>query len=263
MLHRSRSALGTIGLLAAALAVGACQDSTTPELDDAFLMDVALLAADATLEDVTLWAQPFGFGSASVSSSEDGTYAHGLPGGHGGWFGTFSGTRSVTFFDEEGNEQAAYDPLRTASIHILHEIMGEVTRDGWSASVHRMRDKTVSGLAGEETHRTWNGTGSEEISRSRHLDDGAEHSYSSTGTVEYESVVVPIPGSDPPWPISGTIRRTMTVVRSGPDGEVTRTFAIEITFDGTAIATAVINGEVVEIDLSTRTGDNPVRRHRR
>ena len=174
----------------------------------------------------------------------------------------FSGTRSATFYDEDGNEQASYDALTTASMHVEHEIQGDVERDGWSATIYRERDKWASGLAGEETHRTWNGTGSEEVNRSRHLDDGTERSYESNGTMEYQDVVVPIPGSDPRWPVSGTITRSMTVVRSGPDGERTRSVIIVITFDGTSTAMALVNGEVMDIDLSARDGRNPLRRRR-
>jgi len=73
---------------------------------------------------------------------------------------------------------------------------------------------------------------------------------------------VPIPGSTPRYPVSGTITRMMTVTRSGLNGEHTRTIDIVITFDGTATATAMVNGEPMDIDLSTRDGRRPVR-HRR
>ncbi len=247
---RGRAAVA--GFAAVAL-LGGC--TTEPDaIDEQLLIDMALVAADATLEDVALWSQPFGFGQPAAAP------APARPGGSGGF--TFSGSRSVTFYDEGGVEQEGYDPLTTASIHIVHEVLGEASRDGWSATVYRERDKTVSGLLGEETTRTWNGTGGEEITRSRHLDDGTQRSYEASGTVEYEEVVVPIPGSDPRWPLSGTIRRTMTVTRSGPDGETTRTVEIVITFDGTSIASLVVNGELREIDLAARDGASPLR-HRR
>jgi len=257
--HRSGRGRGAVALLAL-LFTGAC--TTEPDvLDEQMIEDVALMAADATLEDLALWSQPFGTAPTTVDG--EGQAAPGTPGGHLGFFGTFSGTRSVTFYDEDGNEQAGYDPLLTASIEIVHEIEGEVSREGWSASVYRLREMAVSGLLGEETHRTWDGTGSSEVSHSRHLDDGTERSYEAIGSVEYEEVVVPIPGSDPRYPVSGTIRRSMTVTRSGPDGDVTRTVEVVITFDGSSTATATVNGEEMEIDLSAGIGINPIRRHRR
>lgn len=243
---------------ASALVLGAC-DTTEPAVDEVFVDDVALLAADATLEDVTLWSQPLEFGGSGPAQVEP-QAAPGEPGGRGGWSGTFSGMRSVTFYDENGDEQEAYDPLLTESINIVLEIEGEVSRAGWEASIYRERDKTVSGLLGEETTRTWNGTGFSEVSRSRHLDSGEERTYDAVGTVEYDDVVVPVPGSDPRWPLSGTIRRTFTVTRTGPDGSITRSIEVVITFDGSPTAVAFVNGEERLIDLQAAAGVNPIRR---
>ena len=246
--------------LVAILAISGCTETTGPEAaDEALLLDMALVAADATIEDMNLWSQPLAFGPLPAPGAQGGQFAPGRPGGREGFSGTFSGTRSVTFFDGDGNGQSSYDALTTESIHIEHEIQGDVERDGWSATIYRERDKWATGLTGEETHRTWNGTGSEEVSRSRHLEDGTERSYESSGTMVYEDVVVPIPGSDPRWPVSGTITRSMTAVRSGSDGEQTRSVVIVITFDGTSTAMALVNGEVMEIDLSPRDGRNPLR----
>jgi hypothetical protein len=214
--------------------------------------DMAIVAADATLEDVNMWSRPFGFGAPAP--------APGRPGGHDGWSGEFSGTREVTFYDVDGNEQSAYDPLTTDVIHMLHEIQGEVTRDGWTVTIERERDKTVSGLVGTETHRTWNGTGSEHVIRDGFTLDGSARSYDALGTFTYEDVVVPIPGSTPRYPVSGTITRHMTVTVTGPNGSRTRDVEIVITFDGTSIATAVVNGDTREIDLTTRDGRLPFRR---
>lgn len=241
-------------VLAAALAVAACGDSAGPAPEEeALLADLAIVAADATLEDMTLWSQPFAFAPRP---------APGRPGGDVSWSGEFSGTREVTFYDADGVEQDHYDALTTALVHILHEIMGTVTREDWTASIHRLRDFEISGLEGTETHRTWNGVGSEEVSRERVLEDGTR-SYEASGSFTYEDVVVPIPGSRPPYPVSGTITREMTVTVTGPNGERTRSVTIVITFDGDSTATALINGEETEIDLSTRVGHLPFRRFQR
>jgi hypothetical protein len=239
--------------LAVVLAAAACGDTSGPGTDDdALLSDLAIVAADATLEDVRMWSQPLGFAAQP---------APGHPGGGGGWSGELSGTREVTFYDAQGLEQDAYDALTTDVIHIMHEVLGEVTRDDWIASIHRERDLEVSGLAGAETHRTWNGSGSEEVSRERILDEGVS-SYDAVGSFVYEDVVVPVFGTAPRYPLSGTITRTMTVTVTRPDGERTRNVEIVITFDGDSTATAIVNGEEVEIDLSTREGRLPFRRLR-
>ena len=249
----TRSAL----VLMSAAAVAAC--GTEPEeTDEQLIADAALIAADATLEDVRLWGSTIASGGPATTASGPQAMP-GDPGGHHGFFGSFSGSRSVTFYDENGEVQDEYDALLTDSIVIEHEIEGEVSREGWSASVYRERMKTVSGLLGEETTRTWNGTGTSEVSRSRHLDDGTERGYEATSAVEYDDVVVPIPGSDPRWPLSGTVTREMTITRTGEDGEVTRSVTVVVTFNGTSTATAVVNGEEIEIDLTARDGRNPVR----
>lgn len=250
------------GVLAAMIVFGACADGTGLEgLDDQLVMDVALLAADATLEEFTLWSQPMGFGgggSALVGSSS----AYATPGmpGRGGFSGEGSGTRSVTFYDVTGGEQGAYDELTTASIHIVHEVAGTITRDNFVAEVSRERDMTVSGMEGEETTRTWNGSGSSEMSRSGVLADGTERSHSASGTFTFEDVVVPIPGSESPYPVSGMITRSIVGTRTNAQGTQTREIEVIITFNGTSIATAVVNGENVEIDLSARPGMTPLRR---
>ena len=144
----------------------------------------------------------------------------------------------------------------------MHEVEGTIERGSFRAEISRARDMTVSGLAGEEVVRTWNGSGSSQLFRSGVLADGTERSHTAEGSVTFEDVVVPIPGSDPRYPLSGTINHTMTMTRTTAAGSVTRTVEIVITFDGSEIATATVNGETMEIDLSTVDGRDPLRRHR-
>jgi len=254
MTRRSVNAGLATGL---ALALGACADTTGPEaLDEQLLNDVALVAADAALEDIALVSARFGFGQQAVGA-EGGP---GMLGGHMGIGGAFSGVRDVTFFDAAGNTMPAYDALETAEMHVEMEFEGERTRGTWSATIARTRSMVISGLAGENTTRQLDGTGTGAVTRSRHLDDGTERSYDMTGESTYDAVVVPIPGSDPRWPLEGTITRVMHVsVVNGPNGDVERDVEVVITFDGDQTANAVINGETVEIDLSTREGGNPLK----
>jgi hypothetical protein len=248
-------------LVFAALAASACDDATSLDsLDDQMVLDAALVAADETIEEVTMWSQPLGFtGAPAAAMVPSGPARMGRPGGLGSWDGEFSGTRSVTFYDVEGVEQESYDALTTESINFVRDIEGSIDRDRFSAQVSRERDMTVSGLAGEETTRTWNGSGSSQVSRSGVLEDGSERSHAVSGSFTFEDVVVPIPGTQPRYPLSGTIRRTMTATRTTPDGTETREVDIVITFDGTAIAVAVVNGETMEINLAERDR-NPLRR---
>jgi len=249
-LNRSGRILAVLGVAL----TGACTDTSGPDaLDDALLLDMAIVAADATLEDFGVWSTHFGFSPQGGPSG-----VPGRPGGRDGIGSPLSGTREMTFFDAAGNVQDEFDELTTASIHYVSDVSGEVARDNWTATISRTRDKTITGLEGEETHRTWNGTGTEDIARSRHTDDGAR-SYEMTGNFTYHDVVVPIPGSDPRYPISGSISRTMNAVMTSGDETRTREVEMTITFDGDETATIIVNGEEREIDLSTREGRNPLR----
>ena len=82
---------------------------------------------------------------------------------------------------------------------------------------------------------------------------------SSTSLIE--DVVHPVPRTHDAWPLSGTITRDVTiVVVNGPDGDVTKSRTVVITFNGTNLATMTVDGESFEIDLSTRSGRHPFRR---
>jgi hypothetical protein len=249
--------------LATALGLGACGEATTgPDLlDQALSLNAAVVAADATLEDITLARGPLGFAHGGLGLGPGGGMGPaGEPGGGRGIGGELSGTRSVTFYDKDGGVQAAYDSLTTASFHVVVDIAGDVARGGWSGSVKRTRDMTVSGLLGVETTRTVNGKGTESVQRSRTLDDGTEASFDMTGSFIQENLVVPVPGSAKPYPLSGKITRTLKVtVVNGPKGDQTRDVTAVITFDGDSTATAVVNGETYEIDLDARRGGFPLR----
>jgi len=274
MMKRSvmRGGVPALGV-AVALTLGACSDSTAPDaLDSALDADLAVVAADATIEDFHLMSAPLAFGvpgargvsaAAQAAGPAMANGPAGRPGGMGGLGGALSGTREVTFFDADGNQQDAYDAETTASIHVVVEVAGEVSREFWSASLERSRDMTISGLAGQETERTFNGEGSEAVSRSRHFEDGTSRTYDMDGTFTYSDVVVPVPGSDTPWPLSGTITRHVSVeIVNGPNGDRSVTRDVTIVFDGDETATVTIGDETFEVDLSTRPGHFPLRGRR-
>lgn len=225
----------------AALALTACGDDdpmNAPSLDATIDADLAMVSADATIEDV-----------------------HALRDArHGGSFmAERSGSRSVQFFDAMGTEQAEYDELTTESIYLTMEMDREIERDGWSASVSRTREMTVSGLEGVETIRTVNGTGSEEITRSRHSDDRGFRTREITGTRTIEDVVHPVPMDENSWPLSGTVTRNMTVTVTTEQGTRTHTREVVITFNGTQFPEMTVDGERYEVDLGARDHERPYR----
>lgn len=225
----------------------ACSDTgVDPDMAEAVLNeDIAMVAAAAAVEDLEVMSTVF-------------PAAAGAPARAG--ILDYSRSRTVTFYDVEGVEQDGYDPLTTASIHTTLSVEGEVSRDGYEWSLSRSRDMTVTGLEGEETERTWNGTGEEDRSRARFSASGDTRSYEMSGTLTVDDVVRGVPRAEHPYPLSGTITRNVTVeVTNGPRGDETLTRTVVVTFDGTRYPSLTVNGEAFELDLDA-TGPRRVRR---
>ena len=227
------------------MAAAACDDGGTgpAAFDDASLRaDLAIVAADgmfqdlAHMESTTFWAGT-GFAPAAAGIELEGSK-------------TFS--RTVTFFDGSGVEQDSYDPFATASIHIVSSLTRTVSHTFWSADIQRDRDMSVTGLEGEETQRTWNGTGSSVVSRSRHPESGSERQYDMTSSAVIEGVVRGVPRSENPYPLDGTITRTIHVVRTVDGITEERDIVTVITFDGTQFATLTVDGDTFQVDLAER-----------
>jgi len=238
--------LTILGLVAA---LAACGESTSsPDFDSDLLdIDVALVVADGVLSDLAFAAVMF----------DPPPPPPGRRGGHGQ--GEHSGT--VTFLDANGNEQESMDDLTTATIIHSGTMTREASRDGWTASIEGTREQTITGLLGEETSRTLNGTGTEHVLRSRHSDEDGTRSYEMNSTMTWTDVVHGVPLSENPYPLSGSINRSMTiVVVNGPNGDETRSRTGVVTFDGTQFATLILDGESHEIDLSTRNDRDPLHR---
>ena len=234
--------LGTV----LAMGLSACEDTATPEdlIDEAALRaDVALVSADAMFQDLAAMQRPV---------------ALGLPGGgpdlgpsEGG--GSYSWSREGTFFDENDLVQAEFDPLLTSYIQVAWEFERDVDHPFWTADVERSRNYTVTGLLGEETERTWNGTGSGDVFKSRHPDEGVTRTYDMEMDAEASEVVRKVPRSENPYPISGTITRHVHVVitENGAVVEEKDVTSI-ITFNGTQFATITVGEDTWEIDLAER-----------
>lgn len=230
------------------LALAACTDTVGPDtLEDTLTDDVAMIMADAVIDQFGDLGLLFGAGAAPASASAGPS--------------TRSGTHTVTFYDEFGVEQDARDPLTTARIHLVIESTHEFSRDSWSATGTRSRDLMITGLLGEETSRTVNGTGRGTVSRSRHTDDAGTRTYDMTSTSVIKDVVHPVPRTDEAWPLSGTITRNVTItIVDGTDDPVTKNRTGVVTFNGTNLVTLTVDGEIFEIDLSTRSDRRPFRR---
>lgn len=240
----------TVTLLAVALA--ACSEGAGPELivdETTLAADVATITALATVEDL---------GDMWLGSDVVGAPAGGIVRDH-------QRSRTVTFLGADGTEMDGYDPLLTASVVTVMEASASHEGDRWSGTMERRRETVLSGLEGEETERTWNGTGTDAVSRTRFDDGSGERSYTMSGQVTISDVVVGVPRSEHPWPLSGSITRHVVVtVVNGPNGDRTFERTAVVTFDGTRYATLDIDGEIFTLDLADRDGRRPRRgRHHR
>lgn len=256
------------GVITCAIVLGACsQDSTgvqgaTPMLD----ADVAMVVADNTGETVDVMREPVLFPTLAFG------FSAGLgdfnPAGNCPYnsatkrlecppvtrdFGKLTITRSYAFWDANDVSQDHFDALLTAKANIQARATGERDLPNWSATVDRTRDMTATGLLGDETERTWNGTGTNHITRSRHTDNGQARSYDLECSSTVTDVVVPVPRGSDRFPESGSITHTCTVTFAGGprDGQtVTRTATV--TFNGNESVSLTINGHTFDLDLKTR-----------
>ena len=140
MKHRVKSGALAIGLLGLA----ACNDTVGLEssFEDSLTLDVAMFAADAAIDE--FGDLGFLFGSRALPAPDA--------------VSTRTVTHTATFFDADGNEQDARDPLTTAWIHLTiestHEFSRELlVRDGHAFTRHG--DLRARGR-GDESYRERN-----------------------------------------------------------------------------------------------------------
>jgi len=233
-------------VLAPVLLLAACSDTGTQpvsQVDQQVNLDVANYVTDMTADDMTMMAMSSGMFMGAPEASPP----------HG--FTDLTLNRQVTFYgvDDAGNdvEQTFVDRLLTAKIHFVFDMTGSYARSGDNGTievaVERHRDMTLSGLLGEETERTWDGTGSSAKNRVRHSDVNGDRSYDMSSSTVVDAVVVPVPRS---WPLSGTITRMVHVTKVDETGTTTMSDReVVITFDGTQYPTMTVNGEPFELDL--------------
>jgi hypothetical protein len=163
--------------------------------------------------------------------------------------------RDYAFFDANNQPQAAYDSVTTDSANFHVTVTGVHTALAGQDTVNRNRSLTVSGLLGAETSRTWNGTGTRTDGGYRTGTD-ATRNYDINDQVTVANVVVKLPRSSNPWPVSGTITRHITGTASVTKNGVKKSFSVDrtvtITFNGSQTATVTVTGgSTWTLDLST------------
>jgi hypothetical protein len=260
------AAAGLLAVLAGCSEGGTPNEPTATQLNPQVEADLVAIAADGVGEEVEIMRAPgfdlrmgfFGapgapeFGPCNLAQSTCTLTRDGM-----------TVTRTLTYYDAAGKEMAAYDATQTASVKIVSQVKGSVTREtekgSWSAEIDRSRTMTVSGLQGDEQKRTWNGTGAFIVKRTV-VREQTSRNYEITGALKVTGVEVPRRNNESkdPWPLAGTIERTMTVSTTDKDGKpVSFTRKVVVTFNGTQFASATItrrdgSTESFQIDLATR-----------
>jgi hypothetical protein len=162
--------------------------------------------------------------------------------------------RDYAFFAANQSAQSAYDASLTASANFHVSVAGVHLADAGADTVNRDRNLTVTGLAGAETSRTWNGTGTRNDGGYRTETD-VKRTYHVSDAVTVSNVVVNLPRSSNPWPMSGSITRvisgTASVVKSGVSKSFSVDRTVTITFNGTQNATVTVGNNSYTLDLAT------------
>ena len=163
-------------------------------------------------------------------------------------------TRDFAFLDANNTSQSAYDAAATASANFHVAVTGTHTATNGVDNVNRERSLTASGLAGTETSRTWNGTGTRSDNGYRTEGEVTRH-YAVTDAVALSNIVVNLPRSAHPWPVSGTITRSLTgtgsVTKQGVERSFSMSRTLTVTFNGTQFATVTVGDRTYSLDLAT------------
>ncbi|HEY5062225.1 MAG TPA: hypothetical protein VII52_11860 [Gemmatimonadaceae bacterium] len=163
-------------------------------------------------------------------------------------------SRSAAFTDASGTAMSHYNDTTTATANFQITVSGVHPTMLGADTISRKRNMTTTGLLGHETTRTWNGTGTR--SDGGYAQDTAKvRTYHTSDTVTFSSVVVKLPRSQNPWPLSGTITRQISGTGGVVAGTTTRTFSVTktvtITFNGTRLVPMMVGNVAFTLDLYT------------
>ncbi len=257
-----RRAISVVIPAAALLALAGCDAGTDPTLTNNLNFDAAVVAADGALEDLRMMHGPgLGVPWGVFPPLEDGR--PNCPPENEGYRcppferDGFTYTREITYLDSDGNPMDAFVEGETESIHYLISVNGELSREGFTASISRTRDMTVNGLPLDTDEEddgvvTWNGTGAGSGERTRLTRDGETAEFATESSFEIDEVVIPHPRCQECWPLSGTITRWVKMTRTIGEDTETKERTVVITFDGTQFATVTVGEDSFTVDLAER-----------
>ncbi len=270
---RSPSFSRVLSAACLAIALAACSDSNAPApavSDDQATADLAISAAEGIATDVSFLVggafdgMSLGrtAGTAGATPAGPNDCPLGADGRHTCTTTTENGlthTRSFAFYDAANALQPRFDSVTTASINFQMSLSGTITREHMTATIARERNNTLSGLAGAETQRTWNGTGSSSHN-STTMGERGTRTYVTTSKDTTTNVVFALPRPENPWPKSGTIVHNMssTATFDGvQSGTRTVTRRALVTFNGTSSVPLLIGDRACTLNLETKSVSCP------
>jgi hypothetical protein len=222
------------------LALAACGDSTAPSKVGADLTtDVAVASTDAAKNEIALLALDEDAAQAAAS---------------GCTYDAATVRWSCASATETGAAQSSYSPTETGSINFVTTAAGSRSGQGSLATVARHRTVTVSGLAGTETERVWNGSGVDTLDVEVQGTQTTRR-YTMRSAVTMSDVVFNVPRSAQPYPQSGQLRYDIIVTQTADGAQsVTRvtTRRVTITFNGTAAVPMQVGTLGCTLYLDTR-----------
>ena len=162
-------------------------------------------------------------------------------------------TRSLAFFDANGVMMNHFDST-TASMNVQATDVGVVSRENGADTVSRSRNLTATGLLGHNTTRTWNGSASG-TGGGYGSDSAATRTFDVSDNTTFSDIVVALPRSANPYPVSGSIARMVTGSGTVTKGDSTRAVTISrnvgITFNGTEFVPMTVGSVSYTLDLAT------------
>lgn len=163
-------------------------------------------------------------------------------------------SRSAAFTDANGAAMSHYNDTTTATANFQLSVTGVHPTLLGADTLSRQRNMTASGLLGHETSRTWNGTGTRSDAGYA-VDSLKTRTYHTQDATTFTNVVVKLPRSQNPWPMSGTVTRQISgsgsVVKEGTTRTFTMSKVVTITFNGTRLVPMSIGGVAFTLDLFT------------
>ena len=247
-------------------AIAAC-DNTSPNLlsDDELTQDVAVSAGDAIARSIQMMAEnegAAGVPGAFVQSNEANAITSDLD---------VSRTRKC--FDATGAELTGCSPIsavRRIATHVTvdgsrsgsHETRRGTTAT-WSGAVHHVVDDTLTRNfnGSTETSRTHQGVATARDTTT-YTEADLSRMAAEAATDSVKGITWNLPRSSNPWPVSGSVKRVVSVnvtITKGSDTQtrsLTRTVEVTFPADNQGNVTLTVNDKTCQLNLVTHAVTN-------